>query len=380
MKSILLVTMHDPFTKDGGGLASKGFIEIFNRISDGNLDVCLADNCQVYITPHFCRKVIMVPPRTRMSRALVLVTGEMHRFTPFVKRYLEMHSNEYEYCIFDHNAIGGTLVDYARSKRLKTITIHHNYEPDYFKDNHPQRIYRNLLLPYVVRNERKAYQHSDLNLFLTQDDALTFRKVYGENHKINEVIGCFDLQECIDDSRGGSTSFPFTCVISGSLESMQTIDGIKYFFSELYQHIPCNFKIIITGRNPSVEIRQLCNDKTNVILIPNPEDISSIIRQADIYICPVKTGSGLKLRLMDGLRLGLPVLTHAIAARGYDAFQDMDGFRLFNDGGSFLQGLEGLSKSLLTGKINRVEIQRKYQENFSLFAGIQKVKKALSRL
>ena len=59
---------------------------------------------------------------------------------------------------------------------------------------------------------------------------------------------------------------------------------------------------------------------SNVELIPNPEDMNKVIGSGDIYICPTRVGGGLKLRIMDGLKLGLPVITHDCSSRGYDAF------------------------------------------------------------
>ena len=95
------------------------------------------------------------------------------------------------------------------------------------------------------------------------------------------------------------------------------------------ESLPNGSEVIISGRNPDQRIIDTCSKISNVRLIPNPKDMSDIIRMADIYICPTRLGGGLKLRIMDGLRLGLPIITHSCSARGYDVFKNTGFFYSF---------------------------------------------------
>lgn len=86
--------------------------------------------------------------------------------------------------------------------------------------------------------------------------------------------------------------------------------------------MPRDISIVFTGKNPSTSLITRINELSpRVTLKANPQDIDSIVSQCDIFLCPARLGGGMKLRVMDGLRNGLPVLAHEVSARGYRDFE-----------------------------------------------------------
>ena len=229
--------------------------------------------------------------------------------------------------VFNGSYEGGALVDICKKYNLKVITIHHNYDPKYAYDNITIPIYKDIFRFHVFRLQKNAYKKSNINLFLTNDDLDECAKEYGETNALNAVLGVFEYQNVAPLSVNKKMVAPLTFVITGSLCTVQGVDSIKYFFQELYCYLPIDCKVIIAGRTPTAEVENLCSQYTNVCLIPNPKNMSEVISSGDIYICPTRLGGGLKLRVMDGLRLGLPVITHKFSARGYSLFENTDYFR-----------------------------------------------------
>ena len=78
-------------------------------------------------------------------------------------------------------------------------------------------------------------------------------------------------------------------------------------------------ELTVAGRSPAASILEAASS-AGARVVPSPEDMSVLIREADIYICPSDNGSGIKLRMMDGLKQGLPVVAHVLASRGYEMF------------------------------------------------------------
>lgn len=92
------------------------------------------------------------------------------------------------------------------------------------------------------------------------------------------------------------------------------MDINKNYFDIIDSEIP-GFKMLLTGRNPSYEVLDFANNhKGNVEIVANPIDILSVVQKGIIYLCPTDIGGGLKLRVMDGLKSGMPILVHAISA------------------------------------------------------------------
>lgn len=369
---ILFVTLHNPFDLGGGSFASHAYLRALSDIADGNIDICLACHCN-YNDPNIrYSNLFKVGERSQFSRLMSVFTGELSRYTKYVKNLLR-RTDDYDYCVFDTSYVGGSLVKYVNSKGIKTITIHHNYQPEYFADNTPSLLKRKLFLHHVVSNEKRTYLYSDYNLFLTESDMLKFKQEYGVNKGANHLLGVFEFADHHRPSIVKQKDESLTFAITGSFCDYQAVDGIKYFFKELYQYLPVDCKIIVSGRNPSDEVIQLCASHHNVELIPNPKDMSAIISKADVYICPTRIGGGLKLRVMDGLKLGLPVVTHACSARGYDMFHNSSYFHVFTSQQEFKEKINKITAM----EIDKHEVIDLYAETFSYNAGLDRLKKIL---
>ena len=77
--------------------------------------------------------------------------------------------------------------------------------------------------------------------------------------------------------------------------------------------------------------------------------------------------------IMDGLRWGLPVVTHSVSARGYDAFKDAGCLFSYSNVEEFLSAIQQL-KSL---SMSKREIQALYISLFSFEAGVERLSKVL---
>jgi glycosyltransferase involved in cell wall biosynthesis len=107
--------------------------------------------------------------------------------------------------------------------------------------------------------------------------------------------------------------------------------------------------------------------------------MSKVINKADIYLCPVFVGGGLKLRVMDGLQQGLPALVHEVSARGYDEFEKAGVLFSYNDKQSFEESLTKIVEITKKHKIKKEDIRKLYQVNFSFEEGVKRVKKILEQ-
>ena len=91
-------------------------------------------------------KFIPVPPRNKFAQYLSPITHILHRHQQIGTKMLQQ--NPYDYCIFDHNSIAGSLVDLCKKRKVKTIVLNHNCELEYFRDNN-SKLKNKLLLPSV---------------------------------------------------------------------------------------------------------------------------------------------------------------------------------------------------------------------------------------
>ena len=100
------------------------------------------------------------------------------------------------------------------------------------------------------------------------------------------------------------------------------------------------------------------------------------VRKAACYICPVDLGGGVKLRVMDGLKNGLPVIAHKVSARGYDQFVVQGCLLPYSDPQSFRQALEQYKHLAL----KRNDILHTYQRLFTFQAGVDRLRNILAAI
>lgn len=372
-KKVLYILKHNPWGIGGGAYVSLMYLTAFCKLFQGyQIDVLINDSCLENQPIEWKNKCnfISVHSRSILSRFFSVFTGIMHRYQSIAKQ--KLRNNNYEYCIFDHNQIAGTLINYL-SPSTKSIVIHHNVEQNYFADNSTSKLFKLLMLPHVIRCEKKAFKECDYNIFLTAEDMSEFRSLYGNTKKKCAVIGIFDLKDKIFVHDGNTSKTP-AVVISGTLGNVQNIDGINYFINELYSYIPKEIPIIIAGKNPQSEIIKSLEGLSNVKLVANPKDMNKIINLANIYICPTRLGSGIKVRISDALKNGLPVIAHKVSARGYGEYIKKGYFFSFSTPIEFKDAFDFVLRKQKNGEWNSEDIKKEYNTISSLSAGYQRLK------
>ena len=375
---ILYVLKHNPWGIGGGCYACRNYLQLFSEVfQEAEMDVCI---CKEYLTPERKKEYPMahfypVAPRGFSGKVMTAVTGVMHRHQETVKALLK--SNHYDYCVVDHNSIAGSLVRSGKDSGVKTMVLNHNCEYDYFKDNNGL-LKRLLFLHQVKKNERKSYLNCDYNIFLTEEDKEQFAEMYGVSNTNAVVGGCFYPK---NDHHSLSEIKPFRkehpkMVISGTMGNVQNMDGINYFLDELLPLVPEDIHIVLAGKNPPASLLERIKPMSpRVIVIPNPKDMDSIVQDCDIFICPARLGGGMKLRVMDGFRNGLPVLAHTVSARGYRNFEKSGMMWEFGTAEEFLKSLTSILNNISSNCLKKNLI---VSYSYNCFSFCQSVKRFVS--
>lgn len=372
---ILYILKHNPWGIGGGCYACRNYLEVFSEIfKECRVDVLV---CEEYLAGRndngFCNcSFIPVGKRTTIEKCLSPLTGILHRHQAMAKRLIM--ENDYAYCVFDHNSIAGTLVDVCRKREIKTIVLNHNCEQEYFRDNNGW-IKRALLMSVVRKNEWKSYVGCTYNIFLTEEDRELFRCLYGDSCTHCIVGGCF-LRKDEDLNKYDVASFNKDnpkIVISGTMGNVQNLDGINYFLDNLYELIPRNMEIVMAGRNPSEDLKKRIDGYENITLVPNPDDILDIVRRCDIFVCPTRLGGGMKLRVIDGLRCGLPVIAHNVSARGYSFFESGGMLKRYETPKEFGRCLNDVIGGIERGVMDKSKIMAEARNIFSFKAAVSRM-------
>ncbi len=369
-KRLLIITRHIISQNNGGANASKGFIHCMAAIFENCTLICpvFEGKATDYI-PSNVKVITYEDRRSRVRKGLDCWRGRICANETFVKAHLKEHT--YDVIVVDHSFSGASLVKSAKATRAKIITIHHNVERNYNKDN-KKNIPLLCRFPFVYfanKAERECLAASDLNLTLTKQDASVFR-TWGFKERVH-YWGTFEYRQ-IEDKIFTKSSKNMTFAITGSLCFEQSVlpilDFIKHYWPLVLSEYPKS-QLIIAGRNPGDKLIKTCAQTSNSVLIPNPEKIDSVIKDAAYYICPINAGSGLKLRVMDGLRQGKYVLCHEVSSAGYDELVKKDCLFIYSNKATFIDALH----TMLSKVPNPAHVYHSFRTAFSLETGIKRL-------
>ncbi len=378
--SVLIITNNYLDGKTGGSVASLGFINAFPSLFSDCYLIYPVNGEQTIREIHpGLKRIPCIDNRKKWEKGAGVFFGKIHRFSRLSR---EMISEiKPEIMVFDTSIVSHGLIDIAKKNQAKIITIHHNVERDYFSDNPPPLIIRFPYRFYIKRAERKCVQKSDLNLTLTTNDKSRLTELYTNTRKSDiECLGVFEpygTESFINAENDKKDRETIRLSITGSLGYSQSNLSIIKFVKDYFPEVAVdglNFETVIAGSNPSDELKHLCDDKAGLKLISNPGNLSEIIAESDIYLCPVESGSGLKLRIMDALRLGKPVIAHEISARGYEQFVNTGFIFTYSDVPTFRKCIQNVTRR----EFRRDEIRKLFFEAFSFSNGVTRLSKLLS--
>ena len=276
--------------------------------------------------------------------------------------------------VFQNSKCSSRLIRKARETGARTVVIHDNYEWEYTRDNTPF-LFRPILLPAVVRTERAAVREADVNLALTPADADLLLQRYGKGMKGRmELLGAFEYRS-LDYCPTTEVEEP-VFAITGNLGAQQTLDSLipwlKEYYPLLRKEVP-EARLIVAGKDAGVELKRLL-DRPGIEFVDTPPDMADVLNRARYYICPVKCGGGVKLRVMDGLRTGMPVLVHRVSARGYESLEGISLF-VYDTPESFVKAL----REMLDCPGGAALRQEAYKARFSFEAGVKRLRNLLKK-
>jgi len=384
---VLFFTHHYLDDNSGGSFASRAYINAFSEIADTCM--LMYPDRGIPISDFIHKKCILKgikDEHNKVQKVIDIYRGHIHRYAEVMVPQI----NEFkpDVVVFDNSRTSAGMLEKVKMLGVKTVIIHHNYEMEYYRGTKPFIAWRLPFMHYMEKAERAAVQCGDLNLTLTDEDTNLLQTHYDSSH-LSKIarLGTFESMP-EQSTRSDEVEIPpkisknnLCFAITGTLGSYQTevslIPFLEEYYPELLKSLP-DSKLIIAGRNPSIKVINACAKYPSVKLMANPKDMQVVIANADVYICPTCVGGGLKLRVMDGLKAGLPVLTHAVSARGYDEFRKANCLFVYHDKNSFGVGLQELLQAMTEGGLDISSIKNTYKSIFSFEAGVHRLRKILT--
>ena len=166
----------------------------------------------------------------------------------------------------------------------------------------------------LERAEGKVCRAFDACVAVSQPDAELLREWYGvQNVRIvpNGVELCDDSAD--DAPQDGALAFV------GSMDWMPNQDAVRWMTSEvmpLIRRRHPQVTLTIVGRNPPAWMRKMSGNGIRVT--GTVEDVRPYIKRSAVCIVPLRIGGGTRLKILEAMAAGRPVVSTSVGAEGLD--------------------------------------------------------------
>lgn len=281
-----------------------------------------------------CKTVHIVysPSRSKVERLISLLTS------PKSDVELRLASEEFEqklielltHCTYDVLKFGGIeLGGYlstlkSHQKSAKIIYDATNAEAELQRviskidrssiRRFPVGIYSMIQAQRIEKFEKWLCQTVDAVIAVSNEDKVHLQKYHGAPIFVMSNGIFVDNYSPRLESKRHQNQLVFT----GKMDYRPNVDAIEWFVTSILPDIQMDIPDIyltIVGRNPHPRIQSYA-EQDNITITGWVESVQPYIHSATIFVVPLRMGSGTRLKILEAMASGCPVISTSIGAAG----------------------------------------------------------------
>jgi glycosyltransferase involved in cell wall biosynthesis len=110
-----------------------------------------------------------------------------------------------------------------------------------------------------------------------------------------------------------------TVVFVGAMFRPENDQAAKWLVSEIWPLVAAEVpegRLLIVGSGPSAELEEMSRESPGVQTLGFVPDLLAVYRSASVAIAPLVVGAGIKLKVIEALASGVPVIATPVGAEG----------------------------------------------------------------
>lgn len=392
MKKILFLTPQLPFPPlSGGTIKSWKLIEFLTKNYDTSLACFLKDNDNKYFS-EFLEKVhlkkVYCQPLSVPRNIANLFKSYFYNIPlsiyrnyskDFYNNILEI-INDYDVIIVDHFLMFQYI---PRNYKGKVILHEHNAEYIMWEKAalNERNIFKKIIL-YMESIRIKKYEKAICNranfILAAPNDIENLLKLNIEGKKFYQTLHLGD-ENLLNQPDLKFENTEKSLLYIGTLSWQANIDGLLWFLKDCWgalKKMHKDLKLYIIGSNPPKNLENLTKELDGVIFVGFVENLEEYYNKCRVFISPLRFGSGIKVKNINAMYRGIPLVTTSIGSEGIDGM-DMIHFSVANNSKDFVSKVNILLSDKVQWTLQQKESRSLMKKKYTWEIVIKNFKKAI---
>lgn len=258
-----------------------------------------------------------------------------------------LKENEYDIIIISYVYWSPLLDGVTKGYQTKWIVDTHDFLTSQFQDHKKFALDR-----YFKREINLMQKFDDVWVISNEEKYLFSQFVKSSVSLVTHVLP--------NNIEASSKTEKIIDIVYVASENFHNIKSVNWFFKEVYPLLSSDFKIFIVGK-----IGNHISNFDNVEKLLFVKDLDEVYKKSKIAICPMLSGTGVKIKVIESLSHGIPVVC---TEKGVDGLLNKtnNGCLTTNDVSLFSEYINKLLKDDAFYNQNHLEAKRFFEDNFDI--------------
>jgi len=198
-------------------------------------------------------------------------------------------------------------IDFLRFQRKLAVT-----------DGFWQRRNMERTISAVKTREVRAYSEFDRVLTLSVADCVIVERLSGIKGVAQYLPVMVDCDRFVPSTE---SKIPSSIVFLGALDADFNIDALDYFCRSIFPIVSSEVpqaRLFVVGRRPPRQVEKLA-DGRRIFVSADVPDTRQQVGRCMVQVVPLRFGGGVRIRTLEGMAMGMPIVTTTIGMDGIGA-------------------------------------------------------------
>lgn len=175
----------------------------------------------------------------------------------------------------------------------------------------------------IERVEQDLWRRCDLVLYPSEEEVAQVRSLAPAVNAMAVPLYCFEgVSEEADSNLGEREGILFVA----GFAHPPNVDAARWLVNDILPHIRSRVPDVVlrmVGSNPTAEVLALAGDNVEVLGYVDDPTLESMYKSSRVVVAPLRFGAGVKLKVLEAMQRGTPLVTTLVGAQGLPGLEDV---------------------------------------------------------